>query len=178
MLTFIVGQKEMWNPEEEVFFYEGGTRLSFEYTLKILSEWESKWQKPWLSTTVPKEAEEVIDMYRMMCTNVEDFDERFLTTEVQKELVAYINDARTATTFNHIDSTSTSRIVTSEVIYGAMANGQIPFECETWHLGRLLTLIQVISQTNSPKKKMTRADEVAQRRALNAQRRAEMNSKG
>ena len=51
-------------------------------------------------------------------------------------------------------------------------------ECEEWFLNKLLTLIKVFSVKNSPQKKKSQAEIAAENRAINAQRRAKMNSKG
>jgi hypothetical protein len=57
---------------------------------------------------------------------------------------------------------------------------QIPFECQKWHLNRLLTLIRVCevkNQSQTPKK--GNKGDIARRNAeLNKQRRQRMNSKG
>ena len=54
----------------------------------------------------------------------------------------------------------------------------IPFECQKWHLNRLITLIRVVSEENAPKKKMSDREILTQQAELNAKRRAELNSKG
>ena len=54
----------------------------------------------------------------------------------------------------------------------------IPFECEKWHLNRLMTLIRVVSAKNAPPKKMSKNEILAQQRRLNAERKAKFNTKG
>ena len=68
--------------------------------------------------------------------------------------------------------------ITNEIIYYWMITLNIPFECEKWHLNRLLTLIQVCSIKNSPKKKMSKAEILARNRELNAQRKLNIGTKG
>ena len=55
---------------------------------------------------------------------------------------------------------------------------QIPFECQKWHLNRLLTLIKVCNLRNEPPKKMTMSEVMARNAKLNAERRARLHSKG
>ena len=55
---------------------------------------------------------------------------------------------------------------------------QIPFECETWHINRLLTLIRVCNQKNQPDKKMSQSEIMERNRELNRARRAKLGSKG
>ena len=55
----------------------------------------------------------------------------------------------------------------------------IPFECQYWHLNRLLTLISVCSQKNNPNKKKRSTREIMQQNHdLNAARRKALNTKG
>ena len=54
----------------------------------------------------------------------------------------------------------------------------IPFECEKWHLNRLMTLIRVVSTKSAPPKTMSKDEILAQQRRLNAERKARLNTEG
>ena len=82
----------------------------------------------------------------------------------------------TATTFKKKPA-GPKTITTSEVIYYQMIALGVPFECQKWHLSRLLTLLRVCNEKNNPKK-MSKQDIYAQNRALNAARRAALKTKG
>jgi hypothetical protein len=61
-----------------------------------------------------------------------------------------------------------------------MCGNQIPFECEKWHLNRLLNLIQICGIKNDPKggKKMGKKDIISQNDKINDMRRKMMKTKG
>lgn len=59
-----------------------------------------------------------------------------------------------------------------------MIANNIPFECEKWHLNRLITLIRVCGANNEEPKKMSKRDLARQYAQINAANRKKFNSKG
>ena len=154
--------------------------LQLEHSLVSLSKWESKWQKAFLSKK-DKTFEETIDYIKCMTVtpNVNDLVYGLLTIEHIKQINDYISAPMTATYFREDPNEKKSReIVTAELIYWWMISLGIPFECQKWHLNRLLTLIKVCTIKNAPPKKRSKRDIMAQNAALNAARRKQLHSKG
>ena len=91
----------------------------------------------------------------------------------------YIGDSMTATTFSkEADKAGNREIITSELIYYWMIASNIPFECQKWHLNRLITLIRICGIKNTPPKKRSRREIMSRNAALNAARRQQYNTKG
>ena len=146
-----------------------------------LSKWESKWCKAFLGKE-EKNIEEIIDYIKCMTLtqNVNPNVYNLLTDKNIEDINAYIEAPMTA--YKWYSDESGGKInkeqITAELIYYWMITLNIPFECQKWHLNRLLTLIRVINLKNSPPKKLSRSEIIARNQRLNKQRRAKLNSKG
>lgn len=180
MLRLIVQMSpEGWDEAKEEFVEATTQTLQLEHSLISLSKWESKWCKPFLSNK-KKTTEEVVDYIKFMTLNSVDpgiYDR--LSAENFKQIDEYINAPMTATTFSENGQGKSNReIITSELIYYWMVALNIPFECQKWHLNRLLTLVRVCNIKNQPPKKHSRRETASSYAALNAARRKQMNTKG
>ena len=174
---------EDWDEFKEEFVYyveSEDVELQLEHSLVALSKWESKWHERFLGRKDLTD-EQMIDYIRCMTINdVDPEDYSRLTTEVLIQIKEYMDDPMTATTFkNNNDSRSnSSEATTSEIIYYWMIALTIPFECQYWHLNKLMTLIEVCSIKNSPPKRMSKREIMSRNSTINAARRQKFNSKG
>jgi hypothetical protein len=179
VLTIDVVTQEGYDEETEEFVAFSVFSLQLEHSLASLSKWESTYEKPFLST-MEKTPQELMGYIVAMTLTpnvpVEIYSK--LSEQNIQEIDEYINSKQTATTFGNINEDQSREIVTAEIIYYWMVSMQIPFECQYWHLGRLLTLIRVVNLKNAPKKKMSSAEISSRNRELNAQRRAKLGTTG
>ena len=145
MLQITIPAMEQFDDEKEEFISTKEQTLLLEHSLVSLSKWESKWCKPFF-TKEEKSYEETIDYIRCMTItqNVKPEVYYGVTSENIDDVLKYINAPMTATTFTNRKKTSSNREqITSELIYYWMIAFNIPFECQKWHLNRLITLIEV-----------------------------------
>lgn len=180
MLSIIVPAVEQWDEEKEEFVVSSeDCTLELEHSLVSLSKWESKWRKPFYSKG-ERTMEEIIDYIRFMTIKEPSNPDVYglLTSDNIKEISEYIENPMTATTFSDINQRPSREIITSEIIYYWMVSFNIPFECQKWHLNKLLTLIKVCNIKNSPPKKMSRQEILSRNRALNEARKKNLNTRG
>lgn len=179
MLRITIPATEQWDERKQEFISTKECSLQLEHSLVSLSKWESKWHKPFLGKD-EKTEEEIIDYVRCMTItqNVDPTVYYALNAKNVQAIKDYIDDPMTATTFRETGGKSNNEIITAELIYYWMVALQIPFECQKWHLNKLLTLIRVCNIKNQPDKKMDPKQVMKQNAALNAARRKKMNTKG
>jgi len=180
MLRITIPAVEQWDEQKQEFITTKEQTLSLEHSLVSLSKWESKWCKAFL-TKDNKTSEETLDYIKFMTLtqNVDSEVYNYLTNGNISEINEYIEAPMTATYFSDEKTSKTSREqITAELIYYWMIALNIPFECQKWHLNRLLTLIKVCNIKNQPPKKRSKKDIMSQNAALNAARRKQLNTKG
>ena len=179
MLRITIPSVELWDENKEEFINTKEKTLSLEHSLVSLSKWESKWCKPFFGKT-EKTLEETIDYIRCMTLtqNVDPSVYQFLTNSNVEEINRYISAPMTATWFSDNTVRHSREQVTAELIYYWMIVNNIPFECQKWHLNRLLTLIRVCNIKNQPPKKRSRKEIMRRNSALNAARRQRLHTKG
>lgn len=176
MLTITIPELELFNEETNEFYTLDAVRLDLEHSLVSLSKWESKWEKPFLGDK-EKTTEETLWYIRAMVITPDVPEEVFrrITSANIDDIHKYISAKMTATWFREdTNPTGPHQVVTAEILYYNMIKLGIPFECENWHLNRLITLIRVINQKDAPPKKMS-PSELAK---IKAERRAKYGTKG
>ncbi len=160
--------------------------LSMCHSLVSISKWEEKYQRPFLVSDDDKTQEELLDYISMMVVNKlprATLDEAI--SHITAEQMGLINDhiasRASATTFSDSGTGSSStEVITAELIYYMMFANGIPKECEMWHINRLLALIRIFGIKNSPEKpkKLSQAEIMARNQKLNAERRAKWGTSG
>lgn len=180
MLTITVGATDVYDEPSGKFSIQGGIELQLEHSLVSVSKWESKFEKPFLGKG-EKTWEETLAyiQYMVLTPNPpEDFLEK-LSKENLETIHAYIDRKMTATWFSDQPGAPRSReVITSELVYYWMTVFNIPFECENWHLNRLFTLIRICNVKQAKPKKMSRGEIMQRNRELNAQRKAQLGTRG
>lgn len=178
-----VKETEYWDEAQEKFVIVPGAEgltLDMEHSLVSLSKWESKWCKAFLSKE-PKTEEQSMDYFKCMTLtpNVDPEVYKRLTKKHIDEINNYIQAPMTATYISDDKNGKGGReTVTAELIYYWMIALQIPFECQFWHLNRLLTLVRVCNVKQAPPKKMSQKQLTSRNAALNAARRKKLGTSG
>ena len=179
MLKITIPAIELFDEATNEFVNSKEQILQLEHSLVSLSKWESKWCKPFLSKDKKTVAESIDYIKCMTITkNVEDSVYNYITTEHIDIVSAYIEAPMTATIFSGDNKGVSREIVTAEIIYYWMIAMNIPFECQKWHLNRLLTLVNVCNIKNTPPKKMGKQELLTRNKSLNEARRAAMKTNG
>lgn len=187
MLTVTIPSRTYWDERIEEFVDTSEATIQIEHSLAAMAKWEGMYEKPFLNQRQGMPFLEFCEYVRCMTLNDDEVPDKrvyySLSQENVKQIHDYIEKPMTATTFTENKQRKPSRqVVTAEILYSQMTMLQIPFECQYWHLNRLMTLIHVCAIAQDPKGgktgKMKQRDVLAQQAKLNAMRRAKMGTKG
>lgn len=179
MLKIPVSGYELWDERTCEFLYGEPQILVLEHSLASISKWEALYKRPFLSGE--RKTDKEINDY-ILCMSLDDSIDpqtlKSLSDSDFEKIQRYIDDPMSAAVLSPDNRGSSGGVITSETVYCWMITFNIPFECQFWHLNRLLALIDVCARKNAPVKKKSRQELFARNAALNAARRKKFNSKG
>ena len=180
-LALFLPAEERFNEHDNSFTDFPEERVLLLHSLKSVSLWECKYKRSFLESP-PSTPDEV--MYYIQCMSDRELGDTFFQrydADIQKQVIDYISDQKTATHLLEQSSNNqgSSDTLTSELLYYAMFQNNIPIDVEEWHLSRLLALLRIFSAKNSQATKTNDPrSSAAARSALNMARRSRTNSKG
>lgn len=179
MLEITIPRTEMFDDKASKYVYVESETLTLEHSLIAMSKWEAKWGVPFFGRG-QKTKEQIVDYVRCMTVNKVKNPMVYtcLSTSDYSKILEYIDSKQSATWFPEEQKGGPRETITSELIYYWMIACNIPFECQKWHINRLLTLVRVCQLKQQDPKKMSQNDMLRQRDKLNAERKARLHTKG
>lgn len=176
-LELEVGYDEVYNEETEEFEVVHGNIVQLEHSLYTISMWEASHKRNFLNNT-ELSSQDIFDYIQCMSYRT-PFNINILTMDDLEKINSYMQDVQSATTIqSNRKSSSSSDVITSEVLYASIFELGIDISCQHWHISRLLLLLQVMSIRQNGSEKMNQTDIHEQNRRLNEMRRKQMNTKG
>ena len=174
MLTLHLEPEEYWDEIKSEFILLKEKDFHFNHCLKAISKWESITHKVFLSRYEKHTIEDLKLYIKCMCEeNISDNELYAIIYKYGDEIKSYLDTKQTATSVRLPNNNrGNSDVLTSEVIYYYMAAAMIPYECDTWHISRLLALLEVAAAKSQPEKQMSRKAIYEQNALLNKARRA------
>lgn len=179
MLTLKIPRQELFNEATMEFIQTPERTIKLCHSLVAMSKWEAEFEKPFL-TKDERTKKEMMGYIRCMTItqNVPPETYQLLTAENLDAVREYIEAPMTATVLPKQSGGPNREVMTSELIYYWMVAFSIPFECQKWHINRLMTLINICSIKNQSSKPKSKADIMRRNRALNEKRKQSMATRG
>lgn len=176
MLVIEVVTSESYDETTEQFVPGEKVRLELEHSLVSLSKWEEIHEKPFLSSA-KRTDEETISYVKTMIVGEEPSPEVFyhLIKNHLGEIMTYVSAKKSGTHLTAQTPGSGRReTITAELIYYWMTEMNVDMSFQHWHLNKLFTYLRLHALKRTPAKKLT----LAERRALNEERRKAWNTTG
>lgn len=173
-----------WNGKSKKLITVPAIHLEMEHSLLSISKWESKWKIPYVER-ISMTSEQFLDYCRCMTANKPKVPEawKYLRQVDAEKIGAYISDSMSARVMSPVKKNGQNRSgprMTSEYFYWLMIQLGIPFECEKWHFGRLLALIDCCQNEggSGSRKPMSYRERQQFYNELNNKRRKALGTKG
>lgn len=165
MLEIEVAPGEYFDERTLTFVSSPGAVVRLEHSLASLSKWESITHRSLLKET-DLAGEDLLLYLECMCLDDPPSREVLIRLAQQhgQMIGTYMSDRMSATWFHEGGKGSSGDTVTAEIIYYQMVALRIPFECQYWHLNRLLALIRTCQvKSESGRKEVSRSEFAAQK---------------
>ena len=177
MFVYTFDETETYDSVKNKFCTLKSETHSFDLTLKVIADWEGATCEPFFNSKL--DGSSMQPLMQLMCLDG-GFNPAYITDDFITKMSAYISEPHTATKIHSEDTgnANPSTYMTSELVYAMMFELHIPLACEVWNINRLMTLIRVMQIRARPQKRMGSATVAERNRALNAQRRAQLKTKG
>ena len=180
----VVSENEFWDPINEEFVSTDACKLVLRHSLCAVVKWECKTKRSFFKKD--QLTDEDMRLYIKCMTTNGDFDwliYQAISAEQLLDISKYIDDPMTASTYTDFSKGSGrgnvhGKIITAETFYSSMIALGIPFECENWHLNRLVALIRFCEVQNNPGKKMSQGDLLRTYADINRRNKAYFKTKG
>ena len=173
---------DLWDEEKEEFVSRKGAKIKLEHSLVSVAKWEQHYHECFLDTK-KLSIEQMLYYIKCMTLTQNVPDEAYLNISSKQidQIYDYIENPMTASKLAKNDEEGASpnrEKMTNEIIYSYMIALHIPFECQKWHLNRLITLIEICKRQNTPPKQINKQQLAAHHQAVNARYRAERARRG
>ena len=192
-LTLQLPGTEHFNDDTQTFVSYEPKEVVIEHSLYNIARWEEKHHKAFLGGE-ERTADEFKD-YLIIASDYQLTEKDFgrFSPEISEKISTFFKDPACATVINDNKPDQPNKpqtygrkrqtATTAELIYWQMIRFGVPFECQHWHINRLLTLIRVCGmkeaeENGAGKNKMPAMSQMKANSSINAARRAAMNSKG
>ena len=172
-----------WDGKSKRLMTAPAVHLELEHSLLSIAKWESKWKIPFLDNP-QLSVEQFLDYCRCMTINRQKDPNvyRYLRQKDADKIREYISDTMSAHKIRQKRSKKRGPSIpmTSEYIYWLMIQHGIPFDCDKWHFGRLMALIDICSADGGSGggEKMSYRERQKFYAELNGQRRKALGTKG
>lgn len=170
-----------WNGSSKQLIRIPAIHLEMEHSLLSISKWESKWKIPFVEHP-NMTTEQFVDYCRCMTINKQKDPDvyKYLRQADALKISAYINDTMSARQLRpkRNQKRGPKRTMSSEYFYWLMIQLGIPFECEKWHFGRLLALIDCCQSNSGNEAPTSYRERQKYYASLNEQRRKMLGTTG
>lgn len=155
--------------------------LQFEHSLLSLSKWESKHKVPFMIDR-QKTNEEMLDYFVDMLLSP-DVDSNLvygLSPNQMDRIINYINTPQTASSVPpDVKTLYNSETITSELIYYWLSALRVSFQpTETWHISRIMMLVQIAGYKQQPAKKRNPKEVMTDWIRINEERKKKFGTRG